>query len=71
MGFENEFRKKITFDIGCGVETKDLILEVQKCCISECEEFEYQGVKTDKDDRKENDIKNRSNIGSLQQQQQC
>jgi hypothetical protein len=30
--------------VGCGVETKDLILEDQKGCIRRCEEFKYLGV---------------------------
>ena len=37
--------------MGCGAETKDLILEDQKCCIRGCEEFKYLGVKIDKEDR--------------------
>jgi hypothetical protein len=31
--------------MGCGAETKDLILEDQKGCIRGCEEFNYLGVK--------------------------
>ena len=38
--------------MGCVAETKNLILEDQKGCIRECEEFEYLGVKIDKEDRK-------------------
>ena len=59
MGFENKFRK--TFYIGCGAETKYLILEDQKVCIRGCEEFKYLGVNIDEEDRQENDIKNRIN----------
>ena len=47
----------------CGTETKDLILEDQKGCIRGCEEFKYLGVKIDKEDRQEDDIKNRINKG--------
>ena len=47
--------------MGCGAETKDIILEDQKGCIRECEEFKYLGVKIDKEDKQENDIKNRIN----------
>ena len=49
--------------MGCRAETKDFILEDQKCCIRGCEEFKYLGVKIDKEDRQENDIKNRINKG--------
>ena len=49
--------------MGCGAETKDLILEDQKGCIRGREEFKYLGVKIDKEDRQENDIKNRINKG--------
>ena len=38
--------------------TKHLILEDQKGCIRGCEEFEYLGVKIDKEDSQENYIKN-------------
>ena len=34
-------------------------LEDQKGCIRGCEEFKYLGVKINKEDRQENDIKNR------------
>ena len=34
-----------TFYMGCGAETKDLILEDQKGCIRGCEELRYLGVK--------------------------
>ena len=44
--------------MGCGAETKDLILEDQKGCIARCEEFKYLGVNIGKEDRQEN-IKNR------------
>ena len=47
--------------MGCGAETKDLILEDQKGGIRGCEEFQYLGVKIDKEDREENDIKNKIN----------
>ena len=49
--------------MGCGVAIKDLILEDQKGCIRECEEFKYLGVKIDKEDRQENDIKKRISKG--------
>ena len=49
--------------MGCGAETKDLILEDQKVYIRESEEFEYLGVKIDKEDKQENYIKNRINKG--------
>ena len=48
--------------MGCGAETKHLILEDHKCCIDGCEEFEYLGVRIYKD-RQENYIKNRINKG--------
>ena len=41
--------------MGCGAETKDLILEDQKGCIRGCEELKYLGVKIDKEGRQEND----------------
>ena len=34
--------------MGCGAETKDLILEDRNGCIRGCKEFEYLGVNTDK-----------------------
>ena len=37
-----------TLHMGCGTETKDLILEYQKGCIIGCEEFKYLKVKIDK-----------------------
>ena len=47
-----------TFYMGCGAATKDLlILEDQKGCIRECEEYKYLGEEIDKKDRQENDIK--------------
>ena len=49
--------------MGCGAETKDLILEDQTGCIRGCEECKYLGVKIDKEYREENDIKNRINKG--------
>ena len=51
--------------MGCGAETKDLILEDQKGCIRECEEFKqaYLWVKIEKQDRQEIDVKNRINEG--------
>ena len=49
--------------MGCEAETKDLTLEDQKGCFRGCEEFKYLGVKIDKEDRQENDIKNRINKG--------
>ena len=50
--------------MGCGTETKDLILEDQKGCIRRCEEFKNLGLKIDKKDRQENSIKNWINKGS-------
>ena len=47
--------------MGCGAETKDLILKDQKGCIRGCEEFNYLRVKIDKKDRQENYIKKRIN----------
>ena len=52
-----------TFYMGCGAATKDLILEDQKSCIRGCEEFKCLGVKFDKEDRQESDIKDRINKG--------
>ena len=49
--------------MGCGTETKDLIQEDQKGCIRGCEEFKYLGIKIEKGDSQENDIKNRINKG--------
>ena len=49
--------------MGCGAETKDLILEDQKGCIKGCEGFKYLGIQIYKEDRQENDIKNRINKG--------
>ena len=49
--------------MGCGAKTNGLILDDQKCCIRECEEFEYLGVKVDKRDKQENNIRNRINKG--------
>ena len=46
-----------------GAGTKDLILEDQKGCIRGYEEFEYLGVKVEKEDRQENDIKTKINKG--------
>ena len=42
---------------------KNLILEDQKGCIRECEEFKYLRVKTDKGDRQANYIKKKINKG--------
>ena len=50
-----------TFYMGCGNKTEDLILEDQKGFIKGCEEFDYLGVRIDKEDRQESDIKNRIN----------
>ena len=47
--------------MGCGAETKNLILEEQNGCIIGYEECKYLGVKIDWEDRQENDIKNRIN----------
>jgi len=47
--------------VGCGAETKDLILKDKRGCIRECKEFKNLGVKLDKEDIQENDIKNRIN----------
>ena len=49
--------------MGCGEETKDLILEEQKGCIRGCEECKYLGVKIDKEDIQVNNIENRINEG--------
>ena len=49
--------------MGCGAESKDLILEDQKGCIRGCEELKYLRVKIDKEDRQKNNIKNRINKG--------
>ena len=38
-------------------------MEDQKVCIRGCEEFKYLGVKIDKEDRQEDDIKNGINKG--------
>ena len=43
-------------------------MEVQKGCIKGCEEFEYIGIKIDKEDRQENYIKNKINKGRTWQQ---
>ena len=51
------------FYVGCGAETKDLILEDQKGCIREYEEFKYLGVKIYKEDKQKNYIKNCINKG--------
>jgi hypothetical protein len=47
--------------MGCGVQTKDLLLKYQKGCIRGCEDFEYLGVKIVKEDRRENYNKNKIN----------
>ena len=60
MGFENKFRRKLFFMV-CGAENKILILGNQKSCIRGCEEYKYLGIKIDKEDRQEDDIKNRIN----------
>ena len=44
-----------TFYMGCGAETKDLLLEDQKGWIRGREECKYLGVKINKEDRQEND----------------
>ena len=54
MGFQNTFIKN--FYMGCGTETKYVILEDRKHCIKECKKFEFLGVKLDKEDRQENYI---------------
>ena len=59
MGFKNEFKKLFIFTWECGTETKDIILEDQKGCIRGCEEFEYLGIKIDKEHRQGNN-KNRA-----------
>jgi hypothetical protein len=38
-------------------------LQDQEDCISECEEYEYLGVKIHKEGRRENGVKNRINKG--------
>ena len=43
-GLQINLQKK-TFYVGCGAETKGLILEGQKGCIRGCKEFKYLGVK--------------------------
>ena len=43
--------------LGCGNKTEDLILGDQKGFIKGCEEFDYLGVRIDKEDRQESDIK--------------
>ena len=43
--------------MGCAIKTEDLILENQKDFIKECEEFDYLGVRIDKEDIQESDIK--------------
>ena len=45
--------------MGCGAETKDLILVHQKDCIRGCEKFKNLEVRIDKEDRQENYIKYR------------
>ena len=50
--------------MGCGIKAEDLILEDEKGLIKGCEEFDYLGVRIDKEDRQESDIKNRINKGS-------
>ena len=47
--------------MGCEEGTKYLIVEDQKGCIRGCEEFEYLGVKIDKEDIQENDINHKFN----------
>ena len=49
--------------MGCGADTKDILLEDQNGCFRRCEEFKYLGVKIDKEDKQKNDIKNRINKG--------
>ena len=49
--------------MGCGVETKDLIMGEQKGCIRGCKEFKHLGVKIDNEGRQKNDIMNRINKG--------
>ena len=46
-----------TFYMGCVNKTEDLILEDQKGFIKGCEEFDYLGVRIDKEDRQESDKK--------------
>ena len=46
-----------TFYMGCGIKTEDLILEDEKGLIKGCEELDYLGVRIDKEDRQESDIK--------------
>ena len=52
-----------TFYMGCGIKTEYLILEDQKGSIKGCEEFDYLGVRIDKEDRQDSDIKNTINKG--------
>ena len=49
--------------MGCGAETK--ILENQRGCIKGSIEYDYLGIKIDKEDGQENYIKNRINKGRL------
>ena len=58
-----------TFCVGCGAETKDLILEEQKGYIRGCEEFKYLGVKLIK--RTDKNILLRTGLIKVEQQQQC
>jgi hypothetical protein len=46
------------FYMGCGAETKDLILEDQKDYIRRCDKFKYLGVKIYKEDTQDNYTKN-------------
>ena len=54
--------KKKTLYMGCGAETKYLLLEDKKGCIRGWKEFMYLEVKIDKKGRQENN-KNRINKG--------
>ena len=49
--------------MGCGAETKDLVLEDQKGCIRGCEKFKYLGVKIDKENRQKDHMKDSINNG--------
>ena len=49
--------------MGCGAESKELILEDEKGCVRSCGEFKYLRVKIDKEHRQGNYISNRNNKG--------
>ena len=64
MGFENKFRKIKNFvDELWGRYKRFNIGRSKKGCLVGCEEFKYLGLKIDKEDRQENNVKNRINKG--------